>query len=177
MEPEHLELLSFFPVFLRLLRCVVWGAAGVCKCLFKGQICHLVDHPTLHLPVLFCCVSFDEFSPREHEGGPESEMWLTSSCLILIVSQQSHSHVWIPVSFSFVFPWYVFDHFVTLDLSESLSVSKAYFLNCQIPSTVKHTIILRATRKKRPPIKLWPIIDCETNSSFRDVQMWKLGMP
>lgn len=136
MEPEHLELLSFFPVFLHLLRCVVWGAAGVCKCLFKGQICRLVDHPTLHLPVLFCCVSFDEFPPREPEGGPESEMWLTSSCLILIVSQQSHSHVWIPVSFSFVFPWYVFDRFATLDLSESLSISEAYFLNCQTPSIV-----------------------------------------
>lgn len=172
MEPEHLELLSFFPVFLHLLRCVVWGAAGVCKCLFKDQICRLVDHPTLYLPVLFCCVSFDEFSTREHEGGPsESQRWLTSSCLILIVS-----HVWISVSFSFIFPRYVFDHFATLDLSESLSISEAYFLNCRTPSTVKHTIILRATRKKRLPIKLWPIIDCKTNSSFRDVQMWKLGM-
>lgn len=51
MEPEHLEWLSSFPVFLHLLRCVVGGAAGVCKRLFKGQICRLVDHPTLHLPV------------------------------------------------------------------------------------------------------------------------------
>lgn len=40
-------------------------------------------------------------------------------------------------------------------------------------SIVKHTVILRATKKKLP-IKIWHIVEHKMNSDFRDVKMWKL---
>lgn len=100
------------------------------------------------------------------------DVWL----LDFTVSQQPHVLFWSQCPFHSYLPGMFFDHLSTLDLSESHSVSEAYFLNCQTPSVVKHTVILCATGKKRLPIKLCHTADCKINSSFRDVKMWKLDM-
>lgn len=55
----------------RPLRCVCEELQVCVKAHFKGGICHLLDHPALHLPVLCCCVVFDELPAPEPEGGPE----------------------------------------------------------------------------------------------------------
>ena len=153
------------------LRCVVWGAPGVWKPVLRTGFAIWWTTPPfafLFSSVVSSLMSSLLLSLRVDQ----SDRWLTPSCLVLSSVSGPLVMFWSQPPFHVG----VFGLLSTSDVSESLSRREAYFLHCQTPSVVKHSIFLCATRKKKLPIKLWHSIDCEMNSNFRDVNVWTLGM-